>query len=1699
MNVVDSNRCRLAAPVPDRAQRRFGTIARLVALALALPAASAVAQITLTWDDNSTDETGFKIERSDNGGAFAQITTVIANTSTYTDTTVTGGNVYSYRVRAYNSIGDSDYTNTATNAATILTQPSNQTVAAFTTATFTVTASGVPAPTYQWQKDGTPISGATNSTLSISNASAANVGSYTVVVSNGLGGSVTSTAATLSITKVAQTITFGALASKAYTDPSFTLSATATSGLTVSFASSNSSVATVSGTTVTITGVGSTTITASQGGDSNYNPAPNVTQTLTVGKGVQTITFGALSAVTFGDAPITLTAVASSGLTVAYASSNTAVATVSGNTVTIVGGGSANIVASQAGNSNYNAASNVSQLLTVNKAAQTITFTSVASPAVLGDPPITLVASSTSGLPITFFSSSSSVATVSGNTLTLVGAGSTTLTAAQAGNTNYSAATNVTQVLQVDRAPAFTTQPSNQTIVAGGSTTFATSATGSPVPTYQWQVSTNSGSTWTSLVSGAPYSGVTGNTLLITGGTASLNGNQYRCIATNSVASVASSVATLTVQFLPSFTTQPNNQFASTGGNASFTAAANGNPAVTYQWQISTTAGGSTFTNLTNTSPYSGVTTGALSISGAASALNNFRYRCVATNSVGSTNSNAAVLTVGNVAPAITANPANLTLPADTNGSFTVAASGGPAPTFQWQVSSDSGTTWTNLTDLAPYSGSATAVLTITAAPTTINGYWYRCVATNSVGSAISASATLTVTTLAPSFTTSPANTTTPNGSNGVFTAVAAGNPTPTLQWYESTDGGTTFSPLSNTAPYSGVTTGSLTLAAVTGAFNNYQYRCVATNAAGTATSTAATLSIGNVAPAFSTQPLPLAVAVGGNASFAVVATGNPTPTLQWQLSTDGGSTWNNVSNSAPYSGATTATLNITAATTSMNGAQYRCVATNAAGSTPSNSAQLAVTATAAVFTTHPSNQTVSPGGSAVFSATATGNPTPTFSWQVSTDNGTTWTNVADGEFYSGSTTTSLSISNAASSLSGNQYRCVATNVAGPVSSNSASFTIVSNAAPVITSSPIGRTVNAGDIVMFIVLVTGNPMPTIHWFKDGKPISGATSNLLAIYGASTADAGIYTVVATNVFGTATSDGANLVVDVAPTIVTQPVSITRGLGATASFTVGATGIPNPTYQWRKAGVNLPAGATAILTLSKIQLSDAGTYDVVVTNPLGSVISQTATLTVVSVGFSGTYFGSVTGGGTWALYARTDGTGLLIVYLSDRKTAIEVPVTILADGTFTATAAELSLASSARESSRVGPIAAFSSPMATAAAVTISGAITANQVSGTLAELGKTLSGAPDAGGGSAAIAGLYIVPALGTTSGTMYSIVGASGQSLTLVTGAIVDAATGTIQSDGKLVTNSALNASVSLNFDATAQKLAGTYVPSGAAASITFTGVADGVPQTGRLTNVSCRSYTGPGGDTLIGGFVVAGSTGKALLVRGVGPTLSTLSVPGVLADPILSVYLGSNSVMANDDWGTSTNASDIAATAGNVGAFALPTTSRDSALLSTFIPNGYTVQVTGKATTAGIALVEVYDTDLSLGARLINVSGRARVNGGGEVLIVGFKVDGNSARQLLIRGVGPTLATLAVPNPLVNPKLSVYRQNATSPIYENDDWGGTQPLRSAFSAVGAFPLPDTSKDAAMLITLEPGIYTAVISSIDGTSGVALAEVYDMQ
>ena len=274
-----------------------------------------------------------------------------------------------------------------------------------------------------------------------------------------------------------------------------------------------------------------------------------------------------------------------------------------------------------------------------------------------------------------------------------------------------------------------------------------------------------------------------------------------------------------------------------------------------------------------------------------------------------------------------------------------------------------------------------------------------------------------------------------------------------------------------------------------------------------------------------------------------------------------------------------------------------------------------------------------------------------------------------------------------------------------------------------------------------------------------------------------------------------------------------------------------------------------------------------------------------------------------------------------------------------------------------------------------------------------------------------------------------------------------------------------------------------------------------------RIANLSIRTRAGTGAQTLIVGFVVGGAgTGgpKPLLVRGVGPTLGIFGVSGVLADPKLEVYSAAAvKLFENDNW----NSIDAGIFA-SVGAFALTANSRDAALYNGSLASAsYSAQLSGVGGATGIVLAELYDVTpgVTFGAstpRLINVSARAVSGVGADVLIAGFVIAGPGSKTVLVRAIGPTLSVFGVTGVLDDPKLELFN-GAGVKTQENDNWGttvgGSTPVTAAtFTSVGAFGLVNTSRDAALLATLQPGAYTVQVSGVGGTTGVALVEIYDV-
>ena len=276
----------------------------------------------------------------------------------------------------------------------------------------------------------------------------------------------------------------------------------------------------------------------------------------------------------------------------------------------------------------------------------------------------------------------------------------------------------------------------------------------------------------------------------------------------------------------------------------------------------------------------------------------------------------------------------------------------------------------------------------------------------------------------------------------------------------------------------------------------------------------------------------------------------------------------------------------------------------------------------------------------------------------------------------------------------------------------------------------------------------------------------------------------------------------------------------------------------------------------------------------------------------------------------------------------------------------------------------------------------------------------------------------------------------------------------------------------------------------------------------GRLINLSCRVNVGTGASQLIAGFVVGGqgtSGSEPLLMRASGPALAPFGVSGVLADPQLQLNSSAGVVASNSAWG---GAPAIAAAAASVGAFPwVAATSHDSALLETLAGGSYTVQVTGSGGDTGVALAELYDAtpESSLtpaSPRLVNLSARARVGTGDNVLIAGFVIGGTTAKTVLIRGAGPSLGALGVSEPLPDPLLQLFQgdgSGSSTLVASNAGWGGDAQIASTAASVGAFAWSVLgTPDSALLVTLPPGAYTAELSGASGDTGIGLIEVYEV-
>ena len=275
---------------------------------------------------------------------------------------------------------------------------------------------------------------------------------------------------------------FPALPSTPFTSPPPTPAATASSGLPVSYSSTTTGVCTIAGSTISFVSAGTCSITASQAGNANYAPAAPVTQSFSVTPGVNVITFPALPNTPFTSPPPTPAATASSGLPVSYSSTTTGVCTIAGSTISFVSAGTCSITASQAGNANYAPATPVTQSFSVTPGVNAITFPALPNTPFTSPPP-TPAATASSGLPVSYSSTTTGVCTIAGSTISFVSAGTCSITASQAGNANYAPATPVTQSFSVTPGVNVITFPAlpNRALGSGTFNLTATASSGLPV------------------------------------------------------------------------------------------------------------------------------------------------------------------------------------------------------------------------------------------------------------------------------------------------------------------------------------------------------------------------------------------------------------------------------------------------------------------------------------------------------------------------------------------------------------------------------------------------------------------------------------------------------------------------------------------------------------------------------------------------------------------------------------------------------------------------------------------------------------------------------------------------------------------------------------------------------------------------------------------------------------------------------------------------------------------------------------------------------------------------------------------------------------------------------------------------------------------------------------------------------------------
>lgn len=590
------------------------------------------------------------------------------------------------------------------------------------------------------------------------------------------------------------------------------------------------------------------------------------------------------------------------------------------------------------------------------------------------------------------------------------------------------------------------TDPLDVSICAGNNASFTVgNITGL---TAQWFISVDNGATFQQVQNGGIFSGASTGTLNANMVTANYDGAQFYCELSGSCgAPLQTEIATLAVSGLPSITSQPTDAALCIGQTIVFEATTNSS-GLTYQWQVSTD-GGATFSNVPNAAPYSGATTSTLSIAGANNSYLGYQYQLVV-NGCGSQTISDVVEILPGASVTITLQPVDQTICENVPTSFSVNATNATA--YQWQIFDGNG--WIDLPeDLNQgYSNTQTNQLNLSGLAVASGTITIRCLVSGGCNGDVPSGEAVLQVTPNVEIVNETIDQTVCVGNSAGFSINASGSSI-TYQWQMSVDGGATFTNLTETAAFSQVTSDFLIISNVQLNLDGAQFQCVVNGTCGgPITTNPSTLNV-ETTPAISLQPQNESACIGTSVNFTVDAPGNVV--WQWEISTDGGATFQTLNNGGIYSGAVSNNLVIGNIDASLDGYLYRAVLQACGVGVNSNAAVLSILPNTTIEDFIPSAP-VCAGENTSFSVEAE-NAT-SFQWEI--NDGSGFLPITEGGIFSGVTTSTLQLNGVTADLHTAEIRCVVSGICNTVQSSNALLFV--NGIPVLLSEPTAKPICAG-------------------------------------------------------------------------------------------------------------------------------------------------------------------------------------------------------------------------------------------------------------------------------------------------------------------------------------------------------------------------------------------------------------------------------------------------------------------------------------------------------------------------------------------------------------------------------------------------------------------------------------------------------------